>query len=563
MKLNGNSSTAELKEKFGKLVSPSNATLQVSKWAKSRKQAKKTKTAVQRRAKTRAALFAQTARAITYASGRLPDAPENAAFLSDRLAKLLNGDLDLDYWQSVSAASRSYYGCVPTNIPDPTPPPYAYRQPDNLPSKVTYPLGTPLAAPLEYQGATLAGYFRDDWYKWTDVQFSLPEYAEDPDTYPIVMYVSASFDVTADKRGSRPMFSLVYKVDYLDAEIDTDEDPRPPTTKPISLLYRYKPPLGLPPYYHATLTRTTYLVLPNRDQLTGRRVVRVRLGVRPMFGRANNNNTTVSITCTCSPRIYIAKRSLITSRRPAFRVDDTTVRILNNNNATFQTVTLTGMTNPIAAAGTQILAFTPLGKFAWKDITNNRETAQPDGLSLIYVGPTDYGVMTRTNGAFVSCNAYTGQFLIREYSPACIQAVDPHFSMGGGFNQVLTTDGWLTNQTCSPPRVPVFTKSESPPIMWGLKFYIQDVFGQWWQFDYIAGAPGDVCNWQTQTPWSPTMKLGPPTQRSPNAWASTLGIMIPMAGQPPGHYHLLTWQGWLHDAAINDIDATTHIGYLT
>lgn len=563
MKISGNDSTADLVKKFGKVISPSKIKLVVTTKARTRRAAKKTKTAKQRATKTRATIFKAIANAITYASGRLPNVPENAEFRAQRLGKLLDGALDLDYWQAATVSSSAYYATVPTNVPEPTPGPYQYREAGNLPSRVTFPQGTPADPPLQYSGQTLGGYFQDQWYVWRDIIYTLPEFAGEEELYPTVFYISATITATADKRGSRPMFSLIYKVDYLDAEINTDDDPTPPTTKPISLLYRYKPPLGVAPYYTAQLQRVTYLALPNRKDLVGRKVVRLRIGLRPMFGRGNNNNTTVETSAGLTARLYIAKRSTITGPRAVFRVNATTVKILNHDAKTFEIVTFNGLVNPFGASGSQIIGYDPIGGFRWHHVPTGRELTQAEGDSLIYVGPNGFSPCCRKHGAFVNADPFNQVFMYDYFNPACLDYVNPQYRQGIGFNSVLTMDNWQTLQTAAPPLVPAIHQSGTPGILWGVKAYIQDATGQWWQFGSAYRAAGDICHWDEKTDWIPEKKIGVPTLRADVVFGTDYGIMIPMPGAMQGRFYLLTWQGFLHEADYIDINPDDFIGYVT
>lgn len=567
MKLQGDVPTATLVEKFGKVVSPSKLKLTITTWARSRKIIKLTKTAKQRRTGTKADIYRRTARALAYAYGKHPDDPDNAAFVADRLKELLDGTVNTTYWQQATTGSSIYNFSVPTVTPHPNPNPYKYRDQNNLPTKCTYPNGTANAAPLYYAGHTLNGYFQDDGWTWRDMVFQTPEAIEPEDIYPMILQATLTFTATADKRGSRPMFSVIYNVSYHDTNPDIANDRRPPMPGGRHLFYRYNPPTGVAPYYSATLQRKLLIVLSDRELATGTKYVRLRIGTRPMFGTGFNNNTTINVTATGTPRLYVAKRATQAFRRPCFSRSGTIVRLYKDNMYQWDDWALDTATradyegipnyaDQLRSHHNGIVITTPYAIIGSVFLSLNRYASYPYVEGIQILGSSYNGVIY-TEGPHLDWQGTPIQSIVRMSDPYTGVTMyngppgplAPFLAMNwvGGFsnNMLLTSTGDAYNQYLSSWTRPAVSGLRPLALNWANRAYMQDNSGQWWRFDMPTDRGGTLAAPQPGAAWPPHSKLGPPTLIADRPWPCAKGIMIPRPAGSPTTHHLLSWEGWL------------------
>ena len=246
--------------------------------------------------------FAALADAVAYLADKLqypPRSQPRRGFEYARLRELLTGEVNPDYWQQLPAPVRRIFTSTPSSIPDPDPPPYAYRDPANLPTIPTYPDGTLTTGTPLYSGSTSAGYFNDDNLTWSRSTYNLITPIDDDDRAPVIARVTADLDISTDARASRPMLSLLTRSEFGPAASIDPDDPTPPLAEPSSYYWRYEIPPSSAPYFALDYQRQVLArLIPSAAELALAPLQQCALAVapRPMFGRGFNNCTQVDIT---------------------------------------------------------------------------------------------------------------------------------------------------------------------------------------------------------------------------------------------------------------------------
>lgn len=236
--------------------------------------------------------------------------------------KLLDGYFDPEYFVKREPVLVDYFTCAPVNIPDPDPPPYAFRSPSNLPSKVTYPAGTPDAAPICYEGQLVGSYFHDTKLTWARYMYGLSPLVRKNEEGSVFWDWWPTFTVTTDARGSRSMFSALSSLRLTGPTGSPLTDDTPPTTNKESYYYRYYTPARQTPPYATEMQR--HVVGSYRKDAFVDAPVEASNAVlivspRPMMGRGNNNCTTVTTFVTGEPRLYQLKPCLGKYAAPTYQ----------------------------------------------------------------------------------------------------------------------------------------------------------------------------------------------------------------------------------------------------
>jgi hypothetical protein len=223
------------------------------------------------------------------------------------LSKLLDGVIDSDLWMACGILESVPLEASPENLPDPSPPPYAYRDVGNLPSLTTYVDGETGEGVPTYEGAHVGGYFEDTFWRWQRKVYALIEPITNPNDAAAFFYGGLDFQVDADARASKPMFSAMAKPILArigEGILETVDAPR---VGAVSLYWRYKIPDSDAPYFFKEYSRRV-MILPRLTPKAGdsdpfTRAV-LTIGPRPMFGRGFNNNQSVSVQMEEGIQLY-------------------------------------------------------------------------------------------------------------------------------------------------------------------------------------------------------------------------------------------------------------------
>lgn len=255
-------------------------------------------------------LYADLEHACAELAARLnmpPAQPGTDDFIAAQVAALKRGFFDPLYWTPCEKLWTEYLSCEPHNALDPAPPPYAYRDPDNAPSKVTYPDGQTGYPPPRFDGATVFHAWHDLGWTWSKTLWRLAAKIDNLHYQPTLLSIAGNIVVDADRRGSRPMFTVVCAAFIGDENNPDISTLRPPLAKTISFHWRYHVPPTMPPFYHPHIERQMLASLLGRAKFQPSHEnthACVTIAPAPMKGKRFNNNTHISTALYTEAQIY-------------------------------------------------------------------------------------------------------------------------------------------------------------------------------------------------------------------------------------------------------------------
>lgn len=593
MKLTGQNVPEEIREAYSRLLSPHDRHQVAQAQVRTRKRAKKTKSPAQRKQKTKADIYAVTVEGLAHSFGKSDMSDASRAWRRDRLYELLTGVINLTYWQPIYPAHQAIWQCTPSIGPDETPAPYLYRIDENWPTKPTYTGGILILAteegewpddppPLAYFGSTSNRLFHDDSLLWTTLAFQLPMDAGPPNKYPILFCPVINITAECDARGSRSMFSYLWKFVPLLDEPDITATGANPLTSAKSTYWRYKPPQGVAPYYHASASRHD-LIVPFRNEVqSNMRWFLATLAPRPMLGHGFNNNTTVSTTMTHAARVYVPKRTIRNWRYPCFNRPLGVVRLYAQDLQSYvdwnMQSALPAQGDPPPNTGVKIrthiggvLVTSDAGPLVSIWQTSNTYAQHPNRPGVEIIGSYHDGLIM-TQGITLDGNGNEHQQLYYSHQPTeywlmadgTPEQMAPFVAMefiGGFTNGMIVNDaGVAMNLHLSSITYPSFTGNGTPPVFWDNTMYRQGPDGQWWQFDPPQNNGGTLDDMHSGSPWGPLYMFGNPTPQPGRAWPCGLGIMLPRPFGSPTTHHVLTWEGALREINLIGANDSDYMG---
>lgn len=221
------------------------------------------------------------------------DTPPHAAWRAARKAELRAGVFNPLWWQPAPLLSEQRLTVQATSQEQLPRPAYDYQLPDNRPTVTTWQPPSPSTNPIGYHGTVTAGLYTDEEWTYHVAEYRLPPKPAAAGETHAVAIISGTIEATADKRASKAMFSLMARFEQLnDATQDLTAAP-PPIAPATSHYWPFAPPLGIAPYYHATLDRLVFQLPIRTDANAHGQIARLTYSVRPMLGRSNNNNANV------------------------------------------------------------------------------------------------------------------------------------------------------------------------------------------------------------------------------------------------------------------------------
>lgn len=300
VKLTAQSVPPEHAATLAQYLSPNLANAPGKVQARTRQKVKKKpyKKRAQRLAKTLRDLIKKMA----YAYAEQNQIPYSPAWERARLDEAKRALFLYPYWLRMIHESTNYHTNSPTTATDPAPPPYAYRDPLNLPTLPTYSDGTITSGPAAYHGEKIAGQFHDSTWTWRTDHYTTPRPTGAAYNSHAAIKIEENITITASHRPSRPMASLMVRLRVAPADNDYLSGANPPRALSDSLYSRYKPKITPPPYYSTTIQSTYLTAIKARTDGTPPAMLThaaLTTAPRPMFGRGFNNNT--SITTTAQP----------------------------------------------------------------------------------------------------------------------------------------------------------------------------------------------------------------------------------------------------------------------
>lgn len=571
MKINGKNVPNEYNQRYNDLISRTNKNLVVDTTQRTRKKAKKPKTAKSKPKPTKRDLYRYVIRSLALYFGKDGDSPEEIAWQNDRMNELLAKSPSATWWRTVTPQQTQYFTSHPQSAADLDPPAYAYRTPDNLPSLMSYGMGDPSSAPLAATGSLKNGYFSDDALTWAAFKFKLPEPAGYSIEYPLLVRVSLAIRAICDKRGSRPMFSYRFRITPCADEPDLANWNVPPLTASLTGYYRYKPPLGVAPYYDASLTRLDYIV-PFRDEIAYNKTwFVVEVSPRAMMGHGNNNNAAVAITATPNIRMLTPKPTIYAWERPCFHMGGSIIRALNDNMTSWVDIDITPIVLPEFATREQVGGRDEFGDMwivFWRtgdlhriadDVPNRwfgnsyqyifwiRDDRVPSGNGTLY---SKVQTLNNPGEALYSVS----------HKSLCLDLVTQHAKGSNASTHVLLSDHSWTSQSIGARKCIDRSLDLVDSVAWSHANHVQDATGQWWRLPNAFGQQRDPCTWLQPDTLLGQVKLGNPVPRTGKAWASYRGICYRSGNPEPDDYRCVTWSGGVVSFSLPWADPYKWIG---
>jgi len=226
---------------------------------------------------------------------------------------ILRGEFDPAYWLEQEKTSQVSIASIPTSVPNPLPAPYSYLDPTNMPTIPTYPDGELNEGPPRYVGSTFGTHYEDTLLKWHRTIYELGKPLTSRTAEPTFLMIDGTLDITTDKRGDRPLTSMMVHAQFGEPGALPDFAAAPPLSGAMSFYWRYKAPAAVAPYYHVVHPRRIVARLyPGKDALASGNLGSIALSVfpRPMFGHEQNNNTAVTVILDHTEKIYQLQRCL-------------------------------------------------------------------------------------------------------------------------------------------------------------------------------------------------------------------------------------------------------------
>lgn len=292
----------ELRDAYDAMVSPSDATAPSPPSVRARRSVKADNPNIDRRGAATA--LERIARGLADVLGINWRDPLNHAWLADRRRALAAGQIESEYWRPLEPITTEICHYAATSVEDLPRPPYDYQTDTNRPTRSAWAYAGADGAVPEYIGALDADLYEDhDWRTRRQV-WELPAPLLLVDNSPYFALFEGSMGVASNNRPSRPMFSLLDQLQLAGTIPEFDADPAPPISPATSHYWRYRSPLGEPPYYTFSQPRRILQQLPRTLAAIAGNYLSINLGPRPMMGRANNNNATVHTIWSGTETLY-------------------------------------------------------------------------------------------------------------------------------------------------------------------------------------------------------------------------------------------------------------------
>lgn len=207
---------------------------------------------------------------------------------------LRSGTFGAPYFIPATVLTGKILQSEPTSTPDPSPPPYSYRESSNLPTLIEYPDGATSNGQIVTHGFTSGSYFADSLLKWSHAIYDLTESPVASVPFNGIIDHIGAVTIEASNRGSRPMLSVLSRVNRGEQASPPLQSLAPPIMSALSDYWRYKFPASNPPYMHLEYARRVARYLPANILDSSGSALSIAFALRPMLGRGFNNNTSIS-----------------------------------------------------------------------------------------------------------------------------------------------------------------------------------------------------------------------------------------------------------------------------
>lgn len=328
----------ELESIFLQIISPQKKLATGATKARTRRAVKRPRTIKKKKAAIR--YFDDAATILAIRLELVPSSQEFKDFVYNQAKDLKLGIFNPLYWTKLVLTAEEKITCYPTATRYTKARAYAYPDPANQPSVAHYTDCNFTGLPVMYNGVTAydamqppeqtsswdsgaskwdngnaqwdvalipASRFRDLELTWMMNTYKAQHPIGTRELDPIIMSWKPEILVNASNRGSRAMFSVIYKARvFLDGNYAV-LPLIPLTTKPKNFYHRFKSLITPPPFYTAAKALHIVKVINNDfvKSLSGSdQYITIEAGNKPMMGKAYNNNTQVTTSFINKPELY-------------------------------------------------------------------------------------------------------------------------------------------------------------------------------------------------------------------------------------------------------------------
>lgn len=572
MKITDQDIPAELAALYARYLTPMVATATPQATLRTRRAAKLTKTPRQRRKKDLLAIFMPAARGLAHQNWFNAADPGMLVWLKARAQELRDATINLSYWFSQNASQTQNHTITPSSVPDSAPGPYTYRDSGNLPSVMTYGTGSNTTLGLHYAGATTGGYFTDTNLRWIDCTRTLGDTADNPEIYPVLLYLDYTFTATASARGSRPMFSFLIRFMIQTNKTWTSGDQTPPTKSDRSLYYPYEPPIGSAPFYSATLQRKLVIVPKKKHIEIDTSYARAKIAIRPLFGRGYNNNTSVDVSATGTLKFLSPRQPAKTNYLRVTHIAGTTYARESADNRTYDLWDISPAIAMLAVDVTRALLLKDDGRWAWTIWGESMPTSiAADPAARIQSDAATGTFMIYTGSTLINPGSTVDQAAIWATGTRLYQSMEFANGTLSGFTQrcaamlpvglYLMTDGEVYNHDLGSHWILPWAKSTAPIAAFDTQYLIQRDTGQWYRFDQPTNRGGYYGDGTTPQTITTGIAVGEPTPLGAAYLITPWGIAWQDAQVNGSRWRLINRYGNQGIMQYNGPQPGTMIGY--
>jgi hypothetical protein len=241
---------------------------------------------------------------IAGAWGRDADNPTDREWRAARRIEIQAGTFPEPYWQEMPVIARVRLRVEATSEEQTPRPPYDYPKTTNRPTLTTWGAPATTDEPIGYHGELQDELFSDLSWTYEVAEFQIaPRIPGHKETSAIALMAGTIYAVS-NSRGSRAMFSILSRLEQLNAPSATLDDAPPPLKPATSHYWPFDAPRTDPPYYAAQEARILYRLATRTNATSKGRIVRLTYSVRPMMGHENNNNDTVTTEFDATARVF-------------------------------------------------------------------------------------------------------------------------------------------------------------------------------------------------------------------------------------------------------------------
>lgn len=281
----------ELQSAYSRLISPGKAGVSSQGTARIRAAAV---TPAAPRINSELAIIDRAIASLAAVWGYSDSSPNACEWRNQRKLELQRNVHDSKFWNWLPPLTVKYCGVEATWAPDPNPPPWEFRDPNNLPTIPQYGEGVEVSEETGYFGMTENGYFSDRRLIWQEVVYALPSPVtsqHEADFFHLWDVFHPAWKVTT--RPTRNLLSVLSKARFFESSDAALLQHPAPVEGAHSAYWRYELPEGMGNEGGGTMDIYFWQRMPEVEPGKVCDRLKVCICPRPCFGREFNNNTQI------------------------------------------------------------------------------------------------------------------------------------------------------------------------------------------------------------------------------------------------------------------------------